>query len=89
MRLHSIRTAFAAAALAVAAGLAVAQGISEPGGPAPNPPQGNAPPATGSDRVTAGLVVRELRQLGVTAEVSADTRGDPRIEATVDKYKRS
>ena len=87
MRSYPIRMAFAAAALAVTAGLAAAQGISEPGAPAPNPPQGNPPPAAGSDRISAGIVLRELRQLGVTAEVSTDSRGDPRIEATVDRFK--
>ncbi len=90
MKSYSIRVAFAAAAVALAAGMAVAQGISEPGGPAPNPstpPANPTPPAGRSDKISAAIVLRELRQLGVAADVSADSRGEPRIEATVDKYK--
>jgi len=91
MRTHTIRAALAAAlAVAFGAGIAFAQGISEPGGPTPTPPA--TPPGTSTapasgDRVTAAIVLRELRQLGVAADVNADSRGEPRIEATVDKYK--
>ena len=90
MNLRFTRVAQAATLFATltTAGVASAQGISapslppNPGATAPNP--GTAP---GSDRVTAALVLRELRQLGVTGEVGADSRGDPRIDAAVDNYK--
>jgi hypothetical protein len=61
---------------------------------APTPPgpatgdQPTPPPATGvGDRVTAGLIARELRAMGLPAEVSPDSGGDPRIATTVDTYK--
>jgi len=74
--------ALLAAAALLGAGAAQAQGISEPGGPArPNP---GAAPA--SDRVSAGLVLRELRQSGATAEIGTDSRGEPRIDAKVESY---
>lgn len=64
------------------------------GTPAPTPP----PPATGDtptpppaagagDRVTAAVVMRELRALGYQAELSTASDGDPRIATTVDGYK--
>lgn len=63
-------------------GAARAQGISEPGGPArPNPAT-----APAGDRVSAGLVLRELRQSGASGEIGADSRGDPRIDAKVESY---
>jgi hypothetical protein len=52
-------------------------------GDAPTPPA--APGA--SDRVTAGIVARELRAMGYQVEVSAGSDGEPRISTTVDGYK--
>lgn len=46
------------------------------------------PPAPGAgDRVTAGIVMRELRALGYPAELSAASDGDPRVAVTIDGYK--
>jgi len=52
----------------------------------PAPP---TPPSTPGaiDRVTAGVVARELRAMGYQVEVSAGTDGDPRIATTVDGYR--
>ena len=59
--------------------------------PPPGPSTSDQPPppaANGAgDRVTAGIVARELRAMGYQAEVSAGTDGDPRIATTVDGYK--
>ena len=87
MNSHSIRQAKAALLLAglMAAGTAQGQGISEPGRPNPGGPSTN-PGAPAGDRVSAGLVMRELRQLGASGELSTDSRGDPRIDAKVDNY---
>jgi hypothetical protein len=64
-------------ATTMGAGAAAAQGTA---------PNGTAPNGT-SDRVTAAIVVRELRAMGYTATVSADGRGEPRVSTTVDNYK--
>lgn len=47
------------------------------------------PPSTpgAGDRVTAGIVARELRAMGYQAEVSVASDGDPRVSTTVDNYK--
>jgi hypothetical protein len=85
MKLRPVRAALAATVfVSLLGGAATAQGISDPGGPPPQNDPGSAP--TG-DRVNAALVLRELRQLGATASVSADSSGEPRVEATVDNYK--
>lgn len=82
-----LRARFAGAALALAlaagpAGIAAAQqGISpNPGGPATTESGVN-------DRITANIVARELRALGLPAEVGTDNRGQPRVSTTVDGYK--
>ena len=59
--------------------------------PPPGPSTGEAPttPSTpgATDRITAGVVARELRAMGYQVEVTAGTDGDPRIATTVDSYK--
>jgi hypothetical protein len=47
-----------------------------------------APPAAGSsDRITAGIAMRELRAMGYQATLDADSRGVPRITVNVDGYR--
>lgn len=53
----------------------------------PGPPAGEQPTTGASDRITAGIVARELRAMGLPAEVNTDSGGDPRIATTVDGYK--
>lgn len=57
--------------------------------PTPGPStKDEPPPADGAgDRVTAGIVARELRAMGYPAEVSTASDGDPRVATTVDNYK--
>lgn len=63
-----------------------AAGTPTPPGPATGDQPG-APPALGAgDRVSAALVVSELRAMGYQVEVGVDD-GDPRITTTVDGYK--
>ena len=61
-------------------------GTPTPPGPSASD-QPPAPPSTGSDRITAEIVARELRAMGLPAEVSAASDGDPRISTTVDNFK--
>ncbi|HEY7610235.1 MAG TPA: hypothetical protein VIF14_13455 [Alphaproteobacteria bacterium] len=61
-------------------------GTPTPPGPSTGEPP-SPPPSTGSDRITAAIVVRELQAMGYQAEVSAGSDGDPRIATTVDSYK--
>jgi hypothetical protein len=60
-----------------------------PPGPATSdPPTPTSPPATATaDRITPGIVMRELRALGFQAELTAGTDGDPRVAITVESYK--
>ena len=83
MRLVPNRAILATAAFVLTAGIAAAQGLSEPGGAAPTP---NSPT---TDRVTAAIVARELRAMGLPADVVADRGGEPRIDTTVDNFKWS
>ncbi len=59
--------------------------------PPPGPATGDQPvppPAPGaSDRITPGIVARELRAMGLTVEVTAGSDGDPNVSTTVDGYK--
>ncbi len=60
------------------------------GSTAPTPSTGEppTPPANGAgDRVTAAIVMRELRALGYQAELSTASDGDPRIAVSVEGYK--
>ncbi len=62
---------------------------SAPSTPSPSTGDEPAPPPTpgAGDRVTAGIVMRELRAMGYQAELSTASDGDPRIAVTVDNYK--
>ncbi|MCW5773524.1 MAG: hypothetical protein KIT16_17915 [Rhodospirillaceae bacterium] len=75
------RAALAGAIFAIAAGAsaatASAQGIS------PNPGTGTG----NGDRITANIVARELRAMGLPAEINTDNRGMPRVSTTIDNYK--
>jgi len=74
--------AFVMTTFAVTASVAAAQGISEPGG-------SSSPDATATDRVTAAIVARELRAMGLPADVIADSGDEPRVDTTVDRFKWS
>ena len=39
-----------------------------------------------SDRISAGLVVNELRAMGYSAKIDQDESGDPRVNTKVDGY---
>lgn len=41
----------------------------------------------GSDRISAGIVLREFRSLGYTATADADESGDPHVTTAVDGHK--
>ncbi len=83
------RAAFIAAALiAFTAGTASAEGINPlPPGPGPSRGDQPAPPAAAGDRVTAAVVMQQLRAMGYQAELSTGSDGDPRIITTVDGYR--
>ncbi len=50
-------------------------------------PSASPPPATGaSDRITAAIIVRELKALGYTSDVDTDDSGDPRVNMKIDGY---
>jgi len=55
----------------------------------PGPSTSDQPPPSpgGTDRITADIVARELKAMGLEAEISAASDGDPRISTTVDNYK--
>lgn len=77
-------------AVAVVSGLAMAQPATaaEPGQtptPSPSTPPSSSP-TTGSDRITAAVIVKELEALGYSSTVDIDDSGDPRVNATIDGY---
>jgi hypothetical protein len=41
---------------------------------------------TGNDRITAGIISHEIRNLGYSANVDADESGDPRVNTKVDGH---
>lgn len=87
-------------ALAVVSGLAVSRPASaaEPG-PTPTPSSPSSPPSSPSpprlspsnstntnDRITAAIIVRELKALGHAPSVDIDESGDPRVNMAIDGY---
>src|SRR5262245_44210767 len=77
-------------ALAAMGGLAMSRPTSaaEPG-PTPSPsspPSPSATPATPGARITAAIIVRELKALGHTSTVDTDESGDPRVNMAIDGY---
>jgi hypothetical protein len=77
-------------ALAVMGGLAMSRPASaaEPGPtPAPSsPPSSSGTPANTNDRITAAIIVRELKALGFSSSVDIDESGDPRVNMAIDGY---
>lgn len=76
--------------------VALTQGVmaAEPGQPSrPSPPAAapsTAPAAAPStDRITAAIIVRELKALGHSSDVDTDDSGDPRVNMAVDGYNWS
>lgn len=60
---------------------------AEPGqtttAPSSTPPS-SAP--TSNDRITAAIIVRELKEMGYSSSVDIDDSGDPRVNMTIDGY---
>jgi Putative bacterial sensory transduction regulator len=70
-------------ALATVSQLAMAADTGPTTAPAPSSPS----PATGAnDRITAAIIVRELKALGYSANVDTDDSGDPRVNMSIDGY---
>jgi Putative bacterial sensory transduction regulator len=65
-------TSLAAAALALAAAVTAAHGQSQ---------------SALADRITAGIVAKELRALGYSADIDRDKDNDPRVNTSVDNHK--
>lgn len=67
---------------------------AEPGQPSkPSPSAPSAAPtaaapaaAPSTDRITAAIIVRELKALGHSADVDTDDSGDPRVNMSIDGY---
>jgi Putative bacterial sensory transduction regulator len=80
----ALRLLRAAATVLVFAAAPLTTHAAEPTpGPSPSP---ISRPATG-DRITANIVLNQLRALGFQGEVSVDDKGQPRIVTTIDGYK--
>jgi hypothetical protein len=63
---------------------------AEPG-PTPSPSSpprlsATAPAAASSDRITAAIIVQELKAMGFLSNVDTDDSGDPRVNMKVDGY---
>jgi hypothetical protein len=76
----------AAAAAIVLAAAPLAAGSALASQPSPLPGASSSKPATG-DRITAGIIVRELRAMGFQTEVRSDDKGNIRIATKIDGYK--
>jgi hypothetical protein len=87
-------------ALAVVSLLAISHPASaaEPGQtprPAPSQPSASSPPlssptpGSANDRITAAIIVKELKALGYSSTVDTDDSGDPRVNMTIDGYNWS
>jgi hypothetical protein len=48
---------------------------------------GGAWAQSNEDRITAGIIANELRDLGYSAKIDADDSGDPRVNTAVDGHK--
>jgi len=71
-------------ALAAVSHLAMA---AEPGQTPLSSPSASSPPASGAaDRITAGIIVRELKAMGYSSSVDTDDSGDPRVNMSIDGY---
>ena len=71
-------------ALATVSHLAMA---AEPGQTPSSSPPASSPPTSGAaDRITAGIIVRELKVMGYSSSVDIDDSGDPRVNMSIDGY---
>jgi Putative bacterial sensory transduction regulator len=71
-------------ALATVSHLALA---AEPGQTPSSAPSPSSPPASGAaDRITAGIIVRELKTMGYSPSIDTDDSGDPRVNMSIDGY---
>jgi Putative bacterial sensory transduction regulator len=59
--------------------------------PGQTPSSRPSPPiaSTSSDRITAAIIVRELKALGHASTVDTDSSGDPRVNMSIDGYEWS
>ena len=70
--------------LAIWSGLAAA---AEPGQTAtPSSPMPAPATPTANDRITAAIIVNELKALGYASTVDTDDSGDPRVNMTIDGF---
>jgi hypothetical protein len=70
--------------LATCSGLALA---AEPGQtPSPSSPTQSPPTPTSNDRITAAIIVNELKALGYASTVDIDDSGDPRVNMSIDGF---
>jgi hypothetical protein len=74
--------------LATCSGLALA---AEPGqtpspSPAPTPSASSASESASNDRITAAIIVKELKTLGHAPTVDTDDSGDPRVNVSIDGF---
>jgi len=76
----ALRLIRAAATVLAFAALPYATNAAEP------QPSPISRPATG-DRITANIVLNQLRAMGFQGEVSVDDKGQPRISTVIDGYK--
>jgi hypothetical protein len=67
-----------------------------PAAPSAAPPSSSPPPSTprssatsSSDRITAAIIVKELKALGHSVDVDTDDSGDPRVNMSIDGYNWS
>jgi hypothetical protein len=58
---------------------------AEPG-QTPSSPPASSPATSSSDRITAAVIVRELKAMGHSASVDTDSSGDPRVNMSIDGY---
>ena len=60
---------------------------AEPGQPkAPSSSPPSSPATTAGDRITAAIIVRELKALGHSATIDIDDSGDPRVNMSIDGH---
>jgi hypothetical protein len=60
---------------------------AQPAAPAPSATAPAAAPS--NDRITAAIIVRELKALGHSADVDTDDSGDPRVNMSIDGFNWS
>jgi hypothetical protein len=60
---------------------------AEPGQtPGPSSPAPSPTASTSNDRITAAIIVNELKALGYASTVDTDDSGDPRVNMTIDGF---